>query len=613
MNSTQRIAKRKFNFDLQDHGVAVRRGSIMSLITTRHPQTGRDLVYVGFNTGGSSLIVQVDVASGKCRQFNNAPGCSAPWGLIAAPDGRVIVTSTGGQISVLDPKRNTFRRVAQAQTWFWHITAGPDGKYYLAGNAPNQLHRFDLATGQVENLGSVSSTQAYLRSVVTGSDGYLYGGTGSTRPQCIAYHIATGKVTELLPKSEEKYLPFVGVGRGVDGNVYATSCSGNVYRLENGRAQKISKTNWQGMASPRLADGRSVRCLDPDTLCLGEGKQARLIPLRYDAPGAGIFYLAEGPRGTVYGSTIMPLYLFRHTPRTGKTECLGRGAPDGGEAYSFGHCDGRLYYACYHFGNLMTYDPAKPWHKDPPGALKWKNNPKLITQLGQGHCRPRAMVVDAKKRVWVGSFPEYGKGNGGLACYDTVRRKFHNNPFVLRNQSIVALTADAAGEVIYGGTDIILGSGTPSVEKEARLFAWDANRQKLLWNCVPVPGATGILNLVYRGGKLYGTTHKSQFFIYDIATRKVEQLTVSPFGPARQQSLAIGPDGNLYGITWMSLFRWRPSGELEELWQVKGRSAKPYGGSLFHTGAAIIGGRLYFSNQASVMSVQLPLKRSLRP
>jgi len=610
MNQTRRPTKRKFNFNLQDHGVAVRRGSIMSLITTRHQQTGKDLVYVGFNTGGAFLVVQVDIASGKCRQFNGASGCNAPWGMIATPDGRVIVTSAGGQISVLDPVKNTFPVVAQAQTWFWHITDGTDGKYYLAGNSPNQLHRFDLATGQVENLGSVSPTQIYLRSVAAGTDGYVYGGTGSTRPQCIAYHIATGKVTELLPKSEEKFVPFVGVGRGVDGGIYATTCSGNVYHLKNGRANKISKANWQGMESARLSDGRVVRYLDPDTICIGEGKQARLIPLRYDAPGAGIFYLAEGPRETVYGSTIMPLYLFRHTPRTGKTECLGRGAPDGGEAYSFGHCDGKLYYACYHFGNLMTYDPAKPWHKDPPGALKWKNNPRLITQLGQGHCRPRAMFADSKKRVWVGSFPEYGKANGGLACYDAVLRKFHNNPVVLRNQSIVALTADTAGEVIYGGTDIILGSGTPSVSKEACLFAWDANRQKLLWDCVPVAGATGIINLVYRAGKLYGTTHQSHFFIYDIATRKVAQLTAGHFGPARQQSLAIAPDGNLYGITWMSLFRWRPTGKLDELWRVKGRPAKPYGGSLFHTGAAIIRDRLYFSHQAKVMSVRLPLERS---
>ena len=127
-----------------------------------------------------------------------------------------------------------------------------------------------------------------------------------------------------------------------------------------------------------------------------------------------------------------------------------------------------------------------------------------------------------------------------------------------------------------------------------------------------VAGATGIINLVYRAGKLYGTTHQSQFFIYDIATRKVAHLTAGQFGPARQQSLAIGPDGNLYGITWMSLFRWQPTGKLEELWRVKGRPAKPYGGSLFHTGAAIIGERLYFSHQAKVMSVRLPLEQSLR-
>jgi hypothetical protein len=218
------------------------------------------------------------------------------------------------------------------------------------------------------------------------------------------------------------------------------------------------------------------------------------------------------------------------------------------------------------------------------------------------------MVVDAKRRVWIGSYAEYGRYSGGLACYDTLRERLENNPVVIPNQSIISLTADPAAATVYGGTDIVCGSGTDPRTKEARLFAWDVKARKLRWRFAPVPGETGITNLIYSAGKLYGTTRpRNTFFVCDPRSRRIERLVPSRFSGAREQSMSIGPDGNVYGITWMSLFRFRPNGKVEELWRVKGRSAKRYGGSLFHRGAAILGDRMYFSCGANVMSLRLPL------
>jgi streptogramin lyase len=595
-----------FAFDLRSHGVPVRRGSVMSVVTAVQPKTGRDLVYLGYNTGADFLVARVDPATGRCAQFNGPPGCQGPWGMIAVPDGRLIVTSVQGQVCVLDPAKKTFDVAARAKTWFWHITAGCDGKYYLASSPGAHLWRFDLATSALEDLGPMSATQLYLRVVVGGSDGYVYGSLGSTAPQIIAYHIATGKVTELLPKREEAFVPFPQLGRGEDRGIYAASQSGQVFRLENGKALKVAKDGWAGFAKPRLADGRTVRYADPDTLQVGEGRKARVFPVRYKAPGSGIFHLAEGPGGTVYGSTIMPLYLFQYKPGKAKAECLGRGGPDNGEAYSFGHANGLLYYATYAAGLLMRYDPAKPWAPSP----KWNRNPRLLGRLGEGHCRPRALFVDARKRVWVGSFPEYGKFNGGLACYDTRARRLDNNPVVVPGQSIVALTADDAARFVYGGTDIECGSGSGSRTPEAKLFAWDVAARRAAWTATPVPGAKGIINLLYRRGRLYGTTHQGHFFVFDPETWKVLSVAEPGFSAVRQQSMAFGPDGHIYGITWMSLFRWRTdNGTVEELWRVVGEPAKPYGGSLFHRGAAIIKDRLYFSSGSQVLSVRLPLER----
>ena len=57
----------------------------------------------------------------------------------------------------------------------------------------------------------------------------------------------------------------------------------------------------------------------------------------------------------------------------------------------------------------------------------------------------------------------------------------------------------------------------------------------------------------------------------------------------------------------MVLFRWRPeTGKIEELYRCLGEDAKPFGGSLFHRGAVIINGRIYFSCGPRVMSLRLP-------
>jgi hypothetical protein len=438
------------------------------------------------------------------------------------------------------------------------------------------------------------------------SDGFVYGSIGCTAAQVIAYEIATGRVRTILPKREE--LPNLHkIGKGADGRIYASCMSGNIYRLEHGAAQPVAKNNWPGFAKLKLSDGATVQYLDPDQVEITRGRATRTFRVRYDPPPIGIFHLAVGPRKAVYGSSILPLYLFRYDPRRDKLRCFGRGAPDNGEAYSFGHVDGKLYYATYPSGHLLVYEPAWRWA---PGK-DWSGNPRNLGPLGAGHCRPRAMVVDALKRVWVGSYAEYGRYHGGLACYDPVRGKLQNNCPVIPNQSISSLTVEPTGRFVFGGTDIIPGSAVQPVTKEALLFAWDVTKRKVAWRCVPVPGEERIAALLYLGGKLYGATWGAMtFFVFDVATQKVERVVKSRMSGAREESMARASDGNIYGITWRSLFRLRPNGDIDELWRCIGEPARKYGGSLFHRGAAIIDGRMYFSCGANVMSVRLPLENA---
>ena len=228
-----------------------------------------------------------------------------------------------------------------------------------------------------------------------------------------------GKLCRLDPKTGKIWVTADfgmwtwSINRHTDGKYYLTTQDGRLHQYD-AVTEKHEVFSGPDKLRPKirtlageqtLADGRVVSYLDPEIICVGKGRNAQRFPLKYKSDGTSIFHLAAGPNETVYASTIMPLYLIRYTPATRKLENLGRGAPDNGEVYSFGHCDGKLYYACYSEGNLMCYDPAKSIRRDQPGGMNWKHNPRLVTNLGEGHMRPRAMCIDSQKRVWVGSLP----------------------------------------------------------------------------------------------------------------------------------------------------------------------------------------------------------------
>ena len=82
--------------------------------------------------------------------------------------------------------------------------------------------------------------------------------------------------------------------------------------------------NWEYYEACRMAVGTGTH---PDALRIGEGPHAKVIRYTYRTDGTPIFHLAEGPHQTICASTIMPLYILRYTPATGKLENLGRGGP----------------------------------------------------------------------------------------------------------------------------------------------------------------------------------------------------------------------------------------------------------------------------------------------
>ena len=608
------IERDGYDFDLRDHGVPVTRGLALSLKVCPATTTG-ERIYVGINAE-PFVLVSIDPVSGRCQQYFAEAG-GGPWGMALAPDGRVVLTTVAGHVCVFDPARPEagVKVVAKVEDWFWTIAHAGGGVFFIGGNPNCTLYQFTLSSGELELLSRVDATQTSLRTIVIGSDGYLYGSIGCTAAQVVARRLSDGVSAMILPEVEATN-GFHTLGHGRDGAVYVRCTTGHLYRLQDAIAQRIELAEFPGFVTENLASGDAVAYTDPDMLRIGEGDRARQIHIEYQTRGAPIFHIAPGPDSTgrpvLYGSSIMPLYLFRYDPATGESATLGRGAPETGEIYSFGERDGKLYYATYGGeGSFLVYDPAQPWQPG-KGFHDWHHNPRVISVLGEGHCRPRAMCIDNRNRVWVGSYAEYGKHNGGLFRFDIDTGRIENNPVVVRNQSICSLTDDPAGRMVFGGTDTTPGSGAAVIEKEAKVFAWDADARRVSWEIVPVEGETGITNLIHHKGLLYGTTRpKGAYFIVDPAQSKVIRLIPSPMSDASEQSMGLASDGNFYGTTWPSLFRWRPGvdGAVETLCVVWGDEAKRYGGAIFRGGGAVIGDRIYFRCGVRLLSMRLPLER----
>ena len=91
-----------------------------------------------------------------------------------------------------------------------------------------------------------------------------------------------------------------------------------------------------------------------------DGK-ARTFELDYKASGSDIFCLHAGPDGCVYGSSYLPLHLFRYNPTQGGLVDLGRCSAAAGEAYSMANFEGKIYISAYPAARLSVYDPAKPY------------------------------------------------------------------------------------------------------------------------------------------------------------------------------------------------------------------------------------------------------------
>jgi hypothetical protein len=604
-------------------GVPVTKGGLMGVLVGPGPSEGSERIYFNFRQdGGKLFLVAVNPATGASEQFQSPVGTGA-WGFMVGPDNKIYLgTHEGpdpgdsGQVLVFDPKQpekqiQVIGRPSESETYLWMYTIGLDGRIYGCTYPGAKLVAYDPKTGELADLGIMDESQKYTRSICTGPDGRIYVGVGYGRANVVVYDPKTGEHRAILPDiyREDPAQTVASVYKGSDEKVYITGtkmvekdgkkAAESVALVVNGDSIEETASPASAVSRTTLQDGRVVRgaTLDGTYELVTPDGTVEKKTFTYAGAGSGIFMVSTGPLGRIYGGTAMPNQIFWYDPATGDLGNPGNPTDVDGEIYSMVTTGDWLYVCAYPGSYLSKWNPSKPWNYGHDA----EHNPRGFSRLGVGHLRPRAMILGPDDKIYIGSYPEYGRHGGALGIWDpvgdTLLSNHHN---LIPNQSIVSLVFDPVTGLVFGGSATAGGGGTDPIEKEARFFAFDSKEGRCVFEDTPFPGEQSIGSMAMVGRKVFGIAGKDNLFVYDPDAKKYLYKGSLGIGAVVECALGLWKDGKLYGLTGTTVFRLDP-----DTYEVTVLATYP---GWIRCGFAMDDHGIYFGDRATLMRYNWPME-----
>jgi hypothetical protein len=467
------------------------------------------------------------------------------YSLAAIDDGKIYGgTGWDGHFFIYDLSTGTFDDLGwdAPGEGIYALVGGPDGRIY-GGSRSGYLFCYDPVQNKFVDLGQPSPGEYYVRSLAFGTDGLLYGGTGSERGWLFAYDPILGETTH-YGRADWGTNTIRGLASGADGTLYGAGTElfslqfANPSYAESGQAVSVG-------IIPAVSDlGQTPFTTDVYTLqwhqgmLYGGGYSGYLLyldpelgmPLQRGRPVPDenrINVMASGGDGKLYGGTggfsWTSGHLFSYDPLTHVSQDLGKIAPLGDYDVSALASAGTVLYAgSGSHAHFLIYDIGT-------GNLVDKGEAVV------GEYAITGLVVGPAGAVYGLTWPL-----GHLFTYDAASDTLsllwsYPDPDIEYSES--AITAAPNGLIYF------------SVGVEGRLYALDPVMQQVADLGRPVSDATAIAALVPFGSELYGAANvdrcgdtRTVLFALDPSTGDTRQIGQPLAYEPRVNCLAGGGD-----------------------------------------------------------------------
>lgn len=543
-----------------DHGapapVSLARGSAATL-----DGTGKRVLLV-WQTDIRKLLA-IDIETGKARQFDlpdfpSPEGGGGSFGLLHSRKNR-FYTQIGpwtaglkpGTFYEFDPAKMEFTfRGPTTNTFAMSFHEDKDGVIWAALYPNSQLISFDPATAKLTDHGELNreSWNQYPRSgLARDKEGWVYVIIGYTKSQILAYNPADGTKRALLPESERATSKddADSVGKiflGKDGEVYGktiTPSGWKHYRLAGGKATELpgppavepvperAASRWADFTD--FPDGSKITKLEVPfkrlTLQEKDGGE-RIIRFDYDAPGAKMGGVFNGPDGEIYGTTAYPRFVFRFDQACGKF-FLHQDTNAGGHWNAWVARGKAIYGGFYPWGMIREIDTTRPWTRTECTELDKADYGRSVRSTPHIHRPNTLLLLNDGNRMILGGTPDYGHTGGGLTIFNAATGKSETIPHekLLKNQSTVALANLPDGKV-FGVTATTPGTGGKALAEAPEFYIFDPDRKEIVWHQVR-PNVKGDISMIYDAvtgddGKVYILDGKmAKLYTFDPVKREI--------------------------------------------------------------------------------------------
>ncbi|GEM_PF-1087054 len=477
-------------------------------------------------------------------------------------------------------------RASVKQTFMWDLTASPvDHRLYGCTHPSADLVSYGPSDPipHISNLGTVDSSNQYARYCVADPQyPYIYVGTGSVNPKIVAYNIQT-KLTKVLGSMTGA--GFATVWLGSDNKIYGYYTNNGTQHFSISNAVLTPVTQTTSRSSVYAFSNGDKIALSPDNASVvvkhPDGTQDTRA-YTYGGAFPNIFRLAQGPDNAIYAGTVLPYYLTKFSPAAPAAALTNLGYLGGGEPYSMLASGGKLVMGAYSAGALLlNYDPSLPVAPNPyinPKCSATTNlpNPQCIQNIAgldnarpSGDLRTKPLIAGLDGNLYTGSVGHYGQTNGPLIKWNQ-QSNTASAYYPYPNLGIASLASapvcqgiTTANACLIAGTTTGVGGGATVTATTSPLFIWNTATNAMVKQFT-IPSVTNIVeisSLILNPATnyIYGianNTHGSYLFIFNPKTGTfINGGTKLPFTAPLYSSVAIGSDGNIWGIYGTGIFK----------------------------------------------------------